>query len=383
MATFCSFFQQILELIPRREFDQLVKEHKAERHARGFTSWEQLVSMLFCQFRQAQSLREICDGLASIQGKARHLGISPPPKSTLAYANAHRPPALYEELFYRTVARVQSELAPRHKFKFKNPLLSMDASLIELCAQAFEWAQYKQQKGAVKLHMVLDHSGHLPVFCAITEGNVHEIRIARGLEFPAGTILTFDRGYVDYEWFRAMSLKKIWFVTRLRDTARFTVVEDHKVTGAVVMSDQTILLEKHRVYGFAPLRLRKIVVQSDKGPFEVFTNNFKLAASTIAEIYRQRWQIEIFFKAIKQNLRIKSFVGTSANALQTQVWSALITIVILKYLQLRSRLGWSLSRLVALIRMHLFTYRDLWTWIDDPFSLPDLEPPPQLSLQFG
>lgn len=258
----------------------------------------------------------------------------------------------------------------------------MDATLIELCASMFDWAHFKQHKGAVKLHMLLDHAGHLPVFCRITEGNVHEIQVARTLEFAPGTIVAFDRGYVDYEWFRSMSQRKVWFVTRLRDNINYTVERDRPVSRPIVRSDQVILLEKHRTYGFEPVRLRRIVVAGDDGEFEVFTNNFALAASTIAEIYRQRWQIEIFFKAIKQNLRIKTFVGTSANALQIQIWTALIAILILKYLQLRARCGWSLSRLVALIRMHLFTYRDLWTWLNDPF-LADAEPPPQMTLQLG
>jgi len=383
LVAFCSFFQQMLELFPRPEFEGLVREHAAERHARGFASWEHFVSMLFCQLGRAQSLREICDGLQSIEGKVRHLGIEAPKRSTLAYANKHRPWQMYEGLFHGLLARIQRDVASRHKFKFKNRLLSMDGTIIDLCASVFDWAHYKQKKGAVKLHMVLDHAGHLPVFCTITEGNIHEIQLARTLELAAGTIIVFDRGYVDYEWFRSMSARKIWFVTRLRDNANYTIVEERPVRTAGVRSDHIIDLQKHRTYGFEPLRLRRIVVAGQDGEFEVFTNNEKLAASTIAEIYRQRWQIEIFFRAIKQNLRIKTFVGTSANALKIQIWTALIAILLLKYFQLKARSGWSLSRLVALIRMHLFTYRDLWTWLDDPFAMQDVPSPPQLTLQFG
>ncbi len=372
----------MLELFPRSEFDQLVAQHRAERHARGFTSWEQFVSMLFCQLGRAQSLREICDGLQSIEGKARHLGIEAPKRTTLAYANAHRPWQMFEALFHRLLGRVQRELAPRHKFRFRNRLLSLDGTIVELCAASFDWARYKQHKGAVKLHMVLDHAGHLPVFCRITEGSVHEIQVARTLELAPGTILVFDRGYVDYEWFRTMSERKVWFVTRLRDNIRYSVVEERSVTRPGIRSDQIILLEKHPAYRFEPVRLRRVVVAAEDGEFEVFTNNMVLAAATIAEIYRQRWQIEIFFKAIKQNLRIKTFVGTSANALNIQIWTALIVMLLLKYLQIKARCGWSLSRLVALIRLHLFTYRNLWAWLDHPFA-PDPDPPPQLVLQFG
>lgn len=382
MVAFCSFFQQTLELFPRSEFDRLIREYGAERHARGFSSWDQFVSMLFCQLGGVQSLREICDGLQSIEGKARHLGIEAPKRSTLAYANEHRPWELFEGLFHGLLSRVRTELSPQHKFRFKNRLLSIDGTIIDLCASSFDWAHYKQTKGAVKLHMVLDHAGHLPTFCRVTEGSIHEVQVARSLEFAPGTILVFDRGYVHYEWFRSMSQRKIWFVTRLRRRINYTVEGDKPVKGQGVLKDQIISLEKHRTYGFEPLRLRRVVVQGDDGEFEIFTNNESLAPSTIAQIYRERWQIEIFFKAIKQNLRIKSFVGTSANALKTQIWTALIAILVLKYLQLRARCGWSLSRLVALIRMHLFTYRDLWTWLDDPFAVAD-QSSPQLVIQFG
>jgi transposase len=289
---------------------------------------------------------------------------------------------MFEALFHRLLSRIQTDIGASHKFRFKNRLLSMDGTVIELCAASFDWAHYKRLKGAVKLHMILDHAGHLPVFCRITEGNVHEIQVARTLEFAAGTIVVFDRGYVDYEWFRSMSQRKVWFVTRLRDNINYSVLEQRLFSGPRVRSDEVILLEKHRTYGFEPLRLRRVVVASDEGDFEIFTNNFTLAASTVGEIYRQRWQIENFFRAIKQNLRIKTFVGTSANALKIQIWSALIAILILKYLQLRARCGWSLSRLVALIRMHLFTYRDLWTWLDNPFHPPD-DPIPQITLNLG
>ena len=382
MATFSSFFQQMLSLFPRSEFEAVVREHQAERHARGFSSWDQFVSMLFCQLGRAQSLREICDGLRSIEGKARHLGIEAPKRSTLAYANEHRPWQMFEALFHTLLNRVRAEIGPRHKFRFKNRLLSMDGTIIELCASSFDWAHYKRRKGAVKLHMILDHAGHLPAFCRITEGNVHEIQVARTLEFTPGTVVVFDRGYVDYEWFRSLSSQRVWFVTRLRDNISYTLVEQRSVSGTTVRSDEVILLEKHRRYGFEPVRLRRVVVAGEEGEFEIFTNNFTLAASTVGEIYRQRWQIENFFRAIKQNLRIKTFVGTSANALKTQIWSALIALLILKFLQLRARCAWSLSRLVALIRMHLFTYRELWTWLDDPFHIPR-PTTEQMALQLG
>jgi hypothetical protein len=384
VTTFCSVFQQILQLFPRSEFEALVAEYGAERHARGFSSWDQFVGMLFCQLGRAQSLREICDGLASMEGKVRHLGIDAPKRSTLAYANEHRPWQLFQAVFGRLLDRLRGSTELHHRFRFKNPLISMDGSVVDLCLSAFDWAHYKRQKGAVKLHMLLDHAGLLPMYCLITDGKVHEINIARGLRFTPGTIVVFDRGYVDYEWFRRLSAQKVWFVTRLRDNARYTVVEQRPITRSHVLADQIITLQKHPRYKFEPLRLRRIVVQlDDDTTMEFFTNNFHLAAATIAEIYHDRWEIESFFRVIKQNLKIKTFVGTTANAVRTQIWSALIAILVLKYLQLTTRRNWSMSHLVALLRMHLFAYRDLWSWLEDPFHLPTPESPPQLILQFG
>jgi hypothetical protein len=384
LTPFCSFFQQILRFFSRAEFDGLVKQHGAERHARGFGSWDQFVAMLYCQLGRAQSLGEICDGLNSLQGKKNHLAIETPRKSTLAYANAHRPPALFESVFHSLVGRVQSELGPKHRFRFKSKLLSLDTTTIDLCASMFDWAHFMRTKGAVKLHMVLDYDGLLPMFCAITTGKVSDIQMARTLNLPAGTILVCDRGYVDFPWFQSLTESKIWIVTRLRSSDPVKVVRTSEDLPKGIVADETIEVGVRRRDGFGPITLRRVTVLDDNGkPFEIVTNNFALGATTIARIYRERWQIESFFRAIKQNLRIKTFVGTTANALRTQIWSALIAVVILKYLQLKARTGWSFARLVALIRLHLFSYRDLWSWLDDPFAAFESPPPPQLTLQFG
>lgn len=383
MSTFCSFFQQVLNLFPRAEFDAWVERTGAERHARGFSSWDHFVAMLYCQIGSAKSLGEICDGLNSIQGKKNHLGIETPRKSTLAYANEHRSAQLFELAFHGVVDRVRNELRPKHGFKFKNRLLSLDTSTIDLCASMFDWAQFKRTKGAVKLHMVLDHAGFLPVFCAITTGKASDIQLARTVDFPGGTILVCDRGYVDFPWFASLTQRQIHIVTRLRSSDPVKVIENRPTSNGVV-SDETIEVGIRRKDGFGPILMRRVTVLNEQGqPFEVVTNNFKLAASTIARIYRERWEIETFFRTIKQNLRIKTFVGTSSNALRTQIWAALIAIVIFKYLQMKARAGWSLSRLVALLRQHLFTYGDLKAWLNDPFAAEESPPAPQLTLQFG
>jgi hypothetical protein len=371
-----SIFSQILQLIPRLAFEAKVREHKAERHARGFNSWTQLIAMLFCQLGHAQSLREITGGLAACEGKLRHLGVSEPPKrATLSYANAHRPWELYRSVFYDLLEQCQREAAGRkRKFRFRNRLLSIDSTTIALSLSMFDWALYKRSKGAVKLHLVLDHDGYLPQFAVISNGKEADLTAAKKMSFVPGTMLVFDRGYADYEWWLALTQQKVFFVTRLKDSADYEVIEKRAVPEkGSVLKDEVIVLFKLAAAGKECFLRRIEVWVEEKQEVMVFvTNNLTLAASTIAKIYKERWAIELFFKALKQSLKVKTFVGTSENAVQTQLWTALIAMLLVKYLQLKSTFGWSLSNLVALLRQQLFVYRDLMNWLNDPFQAPPL-----------
>lgn len=394
MTRVSSIFSQILQLIPRFEFESAVRKHDAERHTRGFSSWGQFIAMLFCQLGHAKSLREICGGLAASEGKLRHLGLpAAPARSTLAYANEHRPWQLCQTVFDQLLAKCQTLAASqpgtrkKRKFRFKNPLLSLDASVIDLCATMFDWAKFRLTKGAVKLHLLLDHDGYLPSYAVITEGKKHEVRVARQMRFAPGTILVFDRGYTDYEWFANLIQQGVYFVTRLKENADYGVVENLAVPqGRGVRRDQVIFFYKLAKAGIDAYFRRIEFYDEENDRVLVFlTSHMGLAAATIAAVYKERWQIELFFRALKQSLRVKTFVGTSANALKTQLWTALIAMLLVKYLQLKSSFGWSLSNLVALLRQQLFVYRDLWTWIDDPFQPPPIPAglPEQLALQLS
>jgi len=373
MVRSSSLFSQVLGLISRHEFEQDVRAVKADRHAKGFSSWTQMVSMLFCQLAQAQSLREITSGLRCCVGKLNHLGLAEAPKrSTLSYANEHRPWQLYEKQFYRLLERCRG-VAPGHKFRFKNKLLSMDASMIDLCLTMFDWAKYKQTKGAVKLHLLLDHAGYLPTFALLTDGKTHEVRVAREVQLAPGSIIAIDRGYTDLALFSRWTTEGVWFVTRMRQQLVYQVIAEQEVPQQrKILRDQIIVLSSAKARRKCKQQLRRLEVWDDKKQEVVvlLTNHLKFGASTIAAIYKDRWQIEMFFKALKQNLKVKTFVGTSGNAVRIQIWTALIAMLLLKYLQFKSRLGWALSNLVALLRWNLFTYRDLWAWIDNPYETP-------------
>jgi hypothetical protein len=384
MNKFSSIFSQLLQLFPRIEFEHMVKQTHAELRAKGFTCWGQFVCMLFCQLGRAHSLREITGGLRSCEGKVKHLGISAPSHSTLAYANEHRPWELYQEVFLKLFERCRIPVVGKKTFRFKNKLVSMDSSTIDLCLEMFDWARFRRTKGAIKLHLLLDHDGYLPSFAIITDGKISDVKVAHQFHFDPGTIVVYDRGYNDYALFGKWTAQGVYFVTRMKDNAIYDVVGEKKVPqNSHILKDEQIEFKDPKAREKCPHPLRRIeVFDPEKKEVLVFlTNNMDLGATTIASIYKERWQIELFFKALKQNLKIKTFVGTSANAVKTQIWTALIAMLILRFLQLRAQFNWSLSNLVALLRMNLFTHRDLWDWINKPFEIPPVPYEPD-QLQF-
>ena len=387
MKASCSMFSQILKLIPRTDFERIVKQTKAEHRSKGLSSWSQFVAMLFCQLGRAHSLREIEGGLKSCEGKLAHLGIESPARSSLSYANAHRPWELFEQVFHGLFGIVSAKAVGQHKFRFKNKLVSLDSTVIDLSLSLYDWAKFRRTKGAVKLHLVLDHDGYLPCFGIVTDGSVADVKAAWQIDFAPDTIVVDDRGYNDYRLFARWTETGVFFVTRMKDNAQFEVVEEREPPkNRNILKDQTIRLIGTGAGEKCPHLLRRVeAVREDTGGVMVFlTNHHGLGASTVAAVYKDRWQIELFFKALKQNLKIKTFVGTSANAVKTQIWTALISMLLLRYLQLSSRIGWSLSNLVALLRMNLFTHRDLMAWLDQPFATPpNPQDHPQASLAFA
>ncbi len=353
-------FSQLLKLVPRHEFETLAHQHHAGRKLRKMTRWSQFVSLALAQLSGRSSLRDIVSNLSAQKAKLYHLGSAPVSRSSLARVNEKQPYTLYETLFAKLLSRCQG-IAPRHGFRFKNKLYSLDASTIDLCLSVFPWAKFRTTKGAVKLHVGLDHDGLLPAFMAITDGKTHDITAARTLELPKSSIVVFDRGYNDYAWYNLLNSKSIFFVTRQRRNARYRVTERHGVKHSKgLTSDQTIQLTGTKS-SHCPIPLRRIGFKDAETGIQYFflTNNFHLAASTIAEIYKSRWQIELFFKWIKQNLKIKSFLGTSRNAVMTQIWIAICIYLLLAYLKFASSISKSLQQIIRLLQLNLFERRDL------------------------
>ena len=384
MAHHNTILGQLLKMFPRHEFQKAVESTGTEYHARGFSSWNHFVAMLFGQLAGQDSLRGIEAGLATQAQHLYHLGVKPVHRSTLAYANEHRSHELFKDIFFRMLSKCQP-IAPKHKFRFKNPLSSIDATVIDLCLSLYDWAKFRTTKGAIKLHVKLNHAGYLPTFMAMTEGRVHETSVALSIPLEPGDVVVFDRGYNDFAWFSVLVDKKVFFVTRLKKNARYKVIERRPANHKDIYSDQIIEFTGFYARKDCAHRLRRIRSKDPKTGkiIVILTNQFDWSAKTIALIYKDRWQIELFFKAIKQLLKIKSFVGTSRNALLSQLWVALIAYLMLAYLKFKSRFAWSLYTLCAILPTNIFSKRNLWDWLNDPFHKPKPTAVAQYQLAFG
>ena len=352
---------QMLKLIPRHEFEKLANQHHRGRSFRKASRWSQFVTLLIAQLSGRNSLRDIVDNMTAQMHRLYHLGATQLSRTTLSRINEDKPYQLYEALFGELLSRCQSA-APKHRFRFKHALYSLDATTIDLCLSAFPWAKFRSTKGAIKLHVGLNHEGYLPEFLTITDGKTHDVTAARTLDLPQGSIVVVDKGYNDYSWYKQLTDKGIFFVTRLKNNACYRVVERREVMKSKgVTSDQLIEFAGTVTARKCPIRLRRIGYRDqDTGKHYVFlTNNLALAPRMIADLYKSRWQVELFFKSIKQNLKIKSFVGTSKNAVLTQIWIAMCVYLLLAFIKFQSKLAHSMQKILRILQLNLFEKRDL------------------------
>ena len=354
-------FQQLLKPLSRHEFEGLAKKHHVGQKLRSASRWDQFIGMAMSQLSGRQSLRDIQSNLEAQHHKLYHLGAKPIARTTLARLNENQPAELYQALFYKLLNRCKQQPS-KHKFRFKNPLYSLDASAIDLSLKLFPWAAHRQDTANVKLSVGLNHGNMLPEFVALSDGNENDMVEGRKFDFPKGSIVAFDKGYVDYEWFKSLTDKRVFFVTRIRSKAVYTVLE-RKVADKSkgVLSDQVIQLNSaHALKRGAPKLRRVGFKDKETGRYYQFlTNNFALSASTIAAIYKDRWQVELFFKAIKQNLKIKTFVGLSKNAILTQIWIAMISYLLVAFARHSAKAGWTVQRILRVIQLNLFERRTL------------------------
>ncbi len=381
-----SLFSQIISKLDRQKFSKLVAKVKADKHCKGYNSWTHLVSMLFCQFAKSQSVRDISNGLRSATGNLNHLGINKAPsKSSISYQNKHRCWELFKEYYFELLNHLgQQAKFKQVKFKIKSKIFLLDSTTISLCLSLFDWAKYKTAKGAVKMHTLLDFDGNLPAYVNITNGKTADNKGAYDVPLLAGSVIVADRFYNDFSLLNIWDSKGVFFVIRHKENLQFITTKENELPAKRhqhLLKDEIIELKNTLSKEKYPKQLRRIAVWDDvnQQEIEIITNNFKWAASTIAELYKCRWQVEIFFRDIKQLLHIKSFIGTSENAVMIQIWTALITILILKAMKAMAKYQWHLSNLVAFIRLNLFVKINLQQWIDKPFE--NINAPPTFAKQ--
>ena len=381
-----TLFSQIISKLDNIKFKGLVKLHQSDKHQKGFNSWSHLISMLFCQFANSQSIRDISNGLRSATGNLNHLGmIKAPSKSTLSYQNKHRSWEVFRDYYYLLLQGLgQQAHFKRTNFKIKSKIFLLDATTISLCLSLFDWAKYKTKKGAVKMHTLLDYDGHLPAYVNITDGKTADNKGAYDIPLLKGSVIIADRFYNDFSLLNVWDSNEVYFVVRHKDNIQFVTIEEKELPEnrhQHVLKDEIIELTGTASCKKYPKRLRRVALWDDKNQqtIEVITNQMSWTANTITELYKARWEVEIFFRDIKQQLHIKSFIGTSQNAVMIQIWTALITILILKVLKTQAKHAWYLSNLVAFIRLNLFVKVDLNKWLDNPFAKE--QPPPNKELQ--
>jgi len=380
-----SIFGQIIKKLDRPVFKNLVKEQETDKYQKGFDSWSHLVSMLFCHFAKSQSLRDISNGLRSATGNLNHLGnVHPPSKSNLSYQNKNRSWELFRNYYYALQKQLgQHPGLKQVKFRIKAKIFLLDASTISLCLSLFDWAKYKTKKGAVKLHTLLDFDGNLPVYVNITDGKTADNKGAYDIPLIENSVVVADRFYNDFYLLNVWDSNKVFFVIRHKHNLKFKVIKENELPEnrhQHILKDEIIELTQ-KSKGKFPNKLRRVAIWDEKNEqtLELITNNLKWSCNTISELYKSRWDIEIFFRDIKQLLHIKSFIGTSQNAVMIQIWTALITILVLKYLKATAKYKWYLSNLVAFLRINLFVKIDLQKWLDEPFL--NKEKPPNINVQ--
>ena len=378
-----TLFSQIISKLDRSKFNKLVKAKQTDKHCKGYTSWTHLVSMLFCQFAKSQSVRDISNGLRSATGNLNHLGIDrAPSKSSISYQNKHRDHELFKEYYFQLLESLgQHPKFKQVKFRIKSKIFLLDSTTISLCLSLFDWAKYKTAKGAVKMHTLLDFDGNLPAYVNITDGKTADNKGAYDIPLLKGSVIVADRFYNDFPLLNVWDSKGVFFVIRHKENLQFETLKENDLPDnrhQHILKDEIICLKNESSKSKYPGKLRRVSVwdEENKQVIELITNQFNWSPNTIGELYKSRWQVEIFFRDIKQLLHIKSFIGTSENAVMIQIWTALITILILKALKAQSQFGWYLSNLVAFIRLNLFVKIDLQLWLDKPFK-EHIEPPPK------
>lgn len=385
-----TLFAQIIQQLPKEKIQKIIREHQCDKHAKGLDTWTQLIAMVFAHFAGCRSIREITNGLHAAMGNRQHFGMPRSPKrSTLSYENIHRDWRVFRSIYNEMLDffRKSGAISGGQFRGVSRQVLLLDSTIITICESLFDWAHYTKQKGALKLHMLLDLECKLPVYVFMTPGRESDMRHAGYMTLPKGAVVVGDRGYQSAKLLHSWAKGGVDFVVRVKKTLGYQSVKEFDLPDGEdehILKDEMVRLTGEETAAAYPEELRRVTIWNDKHKYQVFllTNNTTWTAATVAELYKKRWEIELFFKTIKQQVKIKTFFGTSENAIMIQIWTALITILLTKVLQIIAKAQWALSNLIGFVRLNLFVKISLFYWLDNPYC-PEEPPPEPVQLSFN
>lgn len=353
---------QMQSLISRFQFEKLVKEYKTDKNVRTFSTWNLLHVMLFAHCTAKKSLRDICTGLSCISNRFYHLGIGSISRNNLSNALAKRDAELFEKLFYMLLEKVYQEAHYKKdkRFRIKNRIFAIDSTVISLCLSLYEWAEFRSTKGGIKIHTMYDIKRHIPEFMIITEARKHDNTIVAQMPLREGAIYVLDRGYMCLKTLKNIDKNRAFFVTRTKSNTQYKIMKKNSVKSKSILTDAKIIFTGIKSGDYSgELRLIRYKNPEDGKVYEYITNNLDLSAETIAAIYKSRWDIELFFKWMKQNMKMKSFIGTSRNAVLIQIWTAAIAYILIAYIKFLSKVSMSFTEIFRILGHNLFDDRSI------------------------
>ena len=349
---------QMQSLISRYDFKNLETEYGTEKNVRSFSTWNMLKVLLYAHCTAKKSLRDICSTIRSMPNRLYHLGIDGVSRNNLSNALAKRDSELFEKLFYQLLEKVKIETGRKKdaRFRFKNCLVAIDSTTISLCLALCTWASFRSTKGGIKIHTMYNIKRQLPDFMIISEARTHDNTVIKNMPFRSGAIYVLDKAYLCLATLEKINENKAFFVTRVKSNTQYGVIRKNKISSKTILRDLVISFTGVKAKDYqGPLRLVRYKNPEDGKVYDYTTNNMDLAATSIAAIYKSRWDIELFFKWIKQNLKVKSFYGRSENAVRIQIWTAAIALLLMEYIRFLSKTVMSITEVIRILGSHLMS----------------------------
>jgi len=365
---------QMQSFISGYNFEKVVSEHKGDKGIKIFSTKNLLSVMLYVHMSSKQSLRDVVDSLESKSNLWYHLGLKSLSRNNLSHALKKRPYEIFEKTFYTLLSRLQNErgLTNDKRFKFKTPVRSIDSTTISLCLSLFDWATFRKKKGGIKLHVMFNNKEQIPELINFSNARKHDITAADSFPIAENSIYVFDKGYICFEFLEKINKNRAFFVTRTKINTQYKIIKRQQKTRKEIKADWIVAFSSYKSKDYTEqLRVVRYYDEETKKTHEFMTNNFTLAAKTIADIYKSRWDIELFFKWIKQNLKIKTFIGTSENAVKIQIWTAMIAYLLTEYIRFKSKTSFTILKTFRILSENALSHSEVFQLLMKKSPPPD------------